>query len=194
MTDFIFYFLAAAISSILTNLYLWRSRQWTDNEYYALVQKYSDAAYALPSMKAELDKLQEQLEFSEDVRYTLRMENARLAKEIEGLKRDVERGEEARFFLMGQLNIVINDKWRLEDRLKVAERSLRIARHKEFKAWKKRMKAKVSHDPATYAYHPSPADEFSTNEYIRLYAPSHAKQLIRESIDRLKRMDPYPLP
>lgn len=191
MTDFIFYFLAAFMSSILTSLCLWRSRQWTNSDYYALVQKYSDAASALTAMKAELDKLQEQLEFSEDVRYTLGMENAKLVKEIEGLNRDAEKAEETGFFLMGQLNIVINDKWRLEDRLKVAERYLRIARHKEFKRWKKGVKFWLPKHPSP----PSPADEFNTIEFLMHHSRGPSmKDVIRGCLIRLKSMDPYPLP
>jgi len=169
-------------------------RSWTDDDHYDLVQKYSEAASALTAMKAELDKLQERLEFSEDVRYALGMENANLAKEIEGLNRDVEKGEEARLFLMGQLNIVINDKWRLEDRLKVAERSLRIARHKEFKRWKKASKRRLSEyrnpTPATYHYAIGTA-RWSFRHNRKDWS---AKERMREYIDKIRTMDPYPLP
>jgi len=185
-------------------------RSWTDDDHYDLVQKYSEAASALTAMKAELDKLQERLEFSEDVRYALGMENANLAKEIEGLNRDVEKGEEARLFLMGQLNIVINDKWRLEDRLKVAERSLRIARHKEFKRWKKRAKRQYLDGTPPASHGEKLSQEFNFfdwifNDRIRRFLPyrdrdhaseeiSYGKKRLPEIIAKLRTMDPYPLP
>lgn len=140
MTGFIFYFLAAAISSILTNLYLWRSRQWTNNDYYALVQKYSEAASTLTSLKAELHLTQERLELSEDIRYTLGMENAKLAKRISELEMDIERGQEVRCLMAEMLGNEVDARIAFGNRLVDVQRSLRIARHKEFKRWKKMAK------------------------------------------------------
>ena len=196
MTDLILWTLAAFVSSVLTSI-LWmrRTTSWSDSDYYALVQRYSDAASQLTSMKAEMESLREKLEFSEDVRYSLGIENAKLAEEIEKLKQDIERGEEVRDILVRSIGGYINLHLYTSRRVVQLERSLRIARHKEFKRWKKNMRVKIERDPATFRYHPSPADEFGANEYVRAYChDGSTKPLLRESIDRLKRMEPYPLP
>lgn len=194
MTD-LHWLMLLAIMTTLYLLLLFRPRNlWSDSDHYALAQKYSDAASALTAMKAELDKLQERLEFSEDVRYSLGMKNAKLANEIEGLNRDAERGEEARLFLLDQLNIVINDKWRLEDRLKTAQRSLRIARHKEFKRWKKHQRRNVDN----WWPHQNPAPYHNSirlkRDFASLHDPRYIKSSIRESINILRTLEPYPLP
>lgn len=194
MTDLHWLALLAAMAALCLLLLFRPCNLWSNEDHYALVQKYSDAASALTAMKAELDKLQEQLEFSEDVRYTLGMENARLAKRISELEMDAERGGEAQFFLLGQLNIVIKDKWRLEDRLKVAERSLRIARHKEFKRWKKR------HRWVDQEWWPvdAPASWHNAIRIRRdLACPGNmefTKNIIREYISEIRDLEPYPLP
>lgn len=192
MTDLIFYFLAAFVSSIATGALLWQRRSWSDDDYYDLVEKYAESASALTAMKAELDKLQEQLEFSEDVRYTLGMKNAKLANEIEGLKSGAERGEEVRDMLVRSINDSLDlhlYSARLVARL---QRSLRIARHKEFKRWKKWKSKRPSRRPYTIL----PADlhacirEYKT--HWRRYP--NPKMLIRIAIDSIRTMDPYPLP
>lgn len=169
-------------------------RSWSDNDYYDLAQKYSDAASALTSMKAELDKLQEQLEFSEDVRYTLGMENAKLVNEIEGLKRSVERGEEVRWSLVEAVTSASEAASDAIDRISILERSLRIARHKEFKAWKKRRRW------VDQEWWPvdAPASWHNAIRIRRdLACPGNmefTKNIIREYVSEIRGLEPYPLP
>ena len=185
----------ATLAFALYLVFLLRPRNLrSDDDHYALVQKYSDAASALTATKAELDKLQEQLEFSEDVRYTLGMENAKLVKRIIELEIDVERGEETRFLMVGMLDNEINARIAFGNRLMGVQRSLRIARHKEFKRWKKMSKRRLSEyrDPTPATYH------YAIGTARRSYANSRkdwsAKDRMREYIDKLRTMDPYPLP
>lgn len=175
------------------------TRQWSDNDYYSLVQKYSDAGSALTSMKAGLDKIQEQLELSEDIRYALGMENARLAKEIEVLKSDIERGEEVRFLMTEMLDSEINLRIAFSNRLMDVQRSLRIARHKEFKRWKRLHKRLYALSDGS-EFSESPASLHSRIAYERIavgifgVAPSRLKKLSASWIAQIRTMDPYPLP
>lgn len=165
------------------------------DEYIALSAKYADAASLLTSMRAKVDDLQERLDFSEDIRYGLGMDNARMAKRIEELEKDAERGQEVRWSLVEAVDSASEAASDAIDKAAILERSLRIARHKEFKRWKKGVRAKAAHDPATFRCTPSPTYEFSMNEYVRAYCHDHRlKPLLRESINRIKSMEPYPLP
>lgn len=188
-----------AAAFILITLLPYRSRSWSDSDHYALVQKYSDAASQLTSMKVELESLREKLEFSEDVRCSLGMENAKLAEEIGNLKQDIERGEDVRLWLLDQLNMAINDKWRLEDRLKTAQRTLRIARHKEWKRWKKLQRRYYDLSDGSVA-HEGPAFLHTLIAFERIAVGMfgvHVSRLKRRSaswIEKLRTMEPYPLP
>lgn len=129
---------AVLLNAALLAVYVFRPRpSWTDDDHYALVERYAESTSALTAMKAELDKLQEQLEFSEDVRYTLGTGNAKMAQRIEELERDASRGEDVRGVLVDWLDKEIDMRLAFGKRLTEVQRSLRIARHKEFKRWKK---------------------------------------------------------
>lgn len=187
--------ISSFFASALTCFYFLFVRRSHDSEYITLSAKYADAASLLTSMRAKVDDLQEKLDFSEDVRYGLGMDNARMAKKIEELENEAEKGRELRLKLIEMLCDSQHAKGAAEHRFEIAQRSLRIARHKEFKRWKKRVRAKAAHDPATFRCTPSPTYEFSMNEYVRAYCHDHRlKPLLRESINRIKSMEPYPLP
>jgi uncharacterized protein with von Willebrand factor type A (vWA) domain len=217
MTDLIFYLLAAFVSSIATGMFLWRSRSWSDDDHYALVEKYAEATSALTAMKVELDKLQEQLEFSEDVRYTLGTNNAKLVQQIEvyeetigELKRDAEKGEEVRRLTVGMLGNEVDARIAFGNRLMDVQRSLRIARHKEFKRWKKARKKECagSFPPLRHSDNLSKTIlffEWVMADRIRRFLPykgrdhaaeeiAYGKERLRETIAKLRTMDPYPLP
>lgn len=185
-------------------------RSWTDDDHYDLVQKYSEAASALTAMKAELDKLQERLEFSEDVRYALGMDNAKTAKALEEAMAEIERGEDVRALMVGILNNEINTRLAFGNRLAEVQRSLRIARHKEFKRWKKRAKRKYLDGSLPSSHGEKLSQEFNFfdwifNDRIRRFLPyrdrdhaaeeiSYGKKRLPEIIAKLRTMDPYPLP
>ena len=185
----------ATLAFALYLVFLLRPRNlWSDDDHYALVQKYSDAASALTATKAELDKLQEQLEFSEDVRYTLGMENAKLSTRIHDLESEGAASASAQLGLMrtiGNYSNIVSDAFHQNYCL---QRSLRIARHKEFKRWKKMSKRRLSEyrDPTPAIYH------YAIGTARRSYANSRkdwsAKDRMREYIEKLRTMDPYPLP
>ena len=164
------------------------------DEYFELTQKYAEAASLLTSMRSEIDSLREKLELSEDVRNVLGIQNAKLAEEIASLKRDADKASEVRFWLMGQLNTVVNDKWRLENALKSTQRSLRIARHKEWKRWKKRRRFI---DQEWWPVN-APASWHNSIRIRRdLAHPSNmksTKSVIREYISIIRTLEPYPLP
>lgn len=107
------------------------------DEYIELSAKYADAASLLTSMRAKIDDLTEKLDFSDDVRNMLGIENAKLAEEIKRLKVDIGRGEDARWALVEAITSASDAASIAIDKIAILERSLRIARHKEFKRWKK---------------------------------------------------------
>lgn len=195
MTDLPLYMLISFVSSIVTSM-LWmrRGNSWSDADHYALVQKYYDAASQLTSMRAELESLREKLDLSEDVRYSLRVENAKLAGEIGRLKQDIERGEDVRDILVRSINGYINLHLYTSRRVVQLQRSLRIARHKEFKRWKKRHRRNVDN----WWPHQNPASYHNSisirREFAALHDPVYVKSSIRESIAILRTLEPYPLP
>ena len=180
------------------------------DEYFELTQKYAEAASLLTSMRSEIDSLREKLELSEDVRNVLGIQNAKLAEEIASLKRDADKASEVRFWLMGQLNTVVNDKWRLENALKSTQRSLRIARHKEFKRWKKARKREYIDSSLPLRHTDILTSGFDFFEWImadriRRFLPykdrdhaaqeiAYGKKRLREIAAKLHTMPPYPLP
>lgn len=175
-------------------IYRMERPNWSDSDYYALVQKYSDAASQLTSMKAELESLREKLELSEDVRMWLGIDNAKMAEEIEKLKQDIERGEEVRNILVGSYSGHVSLSLYYLARIAQLQRSLRIARHKEFKRWKKSQRRNVGN----WWSHTNPASYHNSigirRESFALLDPEYTKFSIRESITILRTLEPYPLP
>ncbi len=185
--------ISSFFASALTCFYFLFVRRSHDSEYITLSAKYADAASLLTSMRAKVDDLQEKLDFSEDVRYGLGMDNARMAKRIEELDGEIEKGRELRLKLIEMLFDSQHAKGAAEHRLETTQRSLRIARHKEFKRWKKTIKFQGEYvfDPNK----PSPADEFNTTQFLRSNSCGPTmKDVIRVCLIRLKFMPPYPLP
>jgi hypothetical protein len=195
MTDFVFYFLVSLVSSTLTAILLWRNRSWTDDDHYTLVERYAESTSALTAMKAELDKLQEQLEFSEDVRYTLGMNNAKMAQRIEDLEANKEASADLRLKMIEMLDKVINMRLALGKRLTEVQRSLRIARHKEFKRWKKLVSKRHRQKEVWSQPLPTHADWFNRCCYFRCYCTAeNYKQYVIVHIQFSRNLDPYPLP
>ena len=202
--------ISSFFASALACFYFLFVRRSHDSEYITLSAKYADAASLLTSMRAKVDDLQEKLDFSEDIRYGLGMDNARMAKRIEELERDAKKADEVRIWLMDQLNMVINDKWRLEDALKTTQRSLRIARHKEFKRWKKRKKMGFAESNLPWRSNDALSNTFISLHWvmsarIRAFLPyrdrdhaseeiAYGKKRCLEIIAKIRTMEPYPLP
>lgn len=164
------------------------------DEYITLSAKYADAASLLTSMRAKADDLQEKLDFSEDVRYGLGMDNARMAKRIEELEKDAERGQEVRWCLVEAVAIASEAASDAIDKVAILERSLRIARHKEFKRWKKAVRQRPRErgglSPASLHY----AIRTARFSYARTQRDWSAKERMRGYIDKIRTMEPYPLP
>ena len=210
MIDIFLYMLVSFVSSVATGLLLWRTPSWTDDDHYALVERYAEATSALTAMKAELDKLQEQLEFSEDVRYTLGMNNAKLVKRIEDLEANEEASADLRLKMIEMLDKEINARIGFEIRLAEVQRSLRIARHKEWKRWKKRAKRQYLDGSPPMRHGEKLSREFNFFDWIfsdriRRFLPyrdrdhaaeeiSYGKKRLPEIIAKLRTMDPFPLP
>ena len=195
MIDIFLYILVSFVSSVATSLLLWRTRSWTDNDHYALVEKYSEAASALTAMKAELDKLQEQLEFSEDVRYTLGTNNAKLVKTLEEAMAEIERGEDVRALMVGMLDSEINMRIAFGRRLTEVQRSLRIARHKDLKRWKKLVTKRHRQKEVWADPLPTHANWFNRCCYFRCFCTTESyKQHVTAHIQFSRNLDPYPLP
>jgi hypothetical protein len=210
MIDIFLYMLVSFVSSVATGLLLWRTRSWTDDDHYALVERYAESTSALTAMKAERDKLQEQLEFSEDVRYTLGVNNAKMAQRIEDLEANEEASADLRLKLIEMMDHEINMRLTFEVELAEARRSLRIARHKEFKRWKKRSKRQYLDGSPPMRHGEKLSREFNFfdwifNDRIRRFLPysdrdhaaeeiSYGKKRLPEIIAKLRTMDPYPLP
>lgn len=186
--------ISSFFASALTCFYFLFVRRSHDSEYITLSAKYADAASLLTSMRAKVDDLQEKLDFSEDVRYGLGMDNARMAKRIEELERDCRRGEEIRFMLVDQIHMEINNRIRAERRMESLERSLAIARHKEFKRWKK-MKIRSPRYLDTVS--PAMVHHWIRNIRMSILCGEinwYDKPLIRQHITKIQSMEPYPLP
>lgn len=199
MTTIALLIFVAVASSCLTAIL----RRPSDTEYIELVAKYADAASSLTSMRAKIDDLQEKLDFSDDVRNMLGIENAKLAEQIAvyeekigELKRDAERGEDARWALVEAITSASETASNAVDKIAILERSLCIARHKEFKQWKKLQSrfAKAS-DRLRYT-------DFGHGEFFEacqvLRGPGGTiksyKCYVRRHAPFIKEVAPYPLP
>lgn len=184
----------------------WLSRSLL-RDHESLLKDYSDLA------DRYYESVKSQVESSEAIR---RIEDdAELAKDllqkrIDELTRDIERYETLRDTLVGNIDSLANELHRANKQVITLERSLRVARHKEWKRWKKSEKRRYLESVPQMRPTCILSREFNHFRWVMRdgihpitahrdtdYASweiSYAKSQLRKCIARIRTMDPYPLP
>lgn len=153
-------------------------------DYSDLAGRYYESVKSQVEYCGEIIRIEDDAELAKDL----------LQKRIDELTRDIERYETLRDTLVGNIDSLANELHRANRQVITLERSLRVARGKERKRRNRSVVVGLRHTSHLRPRRPSPANEFNVNRLMRKVASGHLKAVIRSSIDRLKKMDPYPLP
>lgn len=179
----------------------WLSRSLL-RDHESLLKDYSDlAGRYYESVKSQVEYYGEIIRIEDDAELAKDL----LQNQIDELTRDIERYETLRDTLVGNIDSLANELHRANRQVITLERSLRVARHKEWKRWKKQARRAAERSPrdrrpgevlgsefglafffsAMIKINAAPRFECSRKSYMESF---------HRTIARIRTMDPYPLP